>query len=82
MLLAVQGARDARPEVERPADGAADDRHAAFHKAAHYFGVEAVLVEVGEDFRADADAMAAAIDERTVLVVAALRRTRTGWSTR
>ncbi len=44
--------------------------HAAFHKAAHYFGVEAVLVPVGADFRADAAAMAAAIDDRTVLVVA------------
>jgi glutamate/tyrosine decarboxylase-like PLP-dependent enzyme len=44
--------------------------HAAFHKAAHYFGVEAVLVPVGPDFRADAAAMAAAIDDDTVLVVA------------
>jgi glutamate/tyrosine decarboxylase-like PLP-dependent enzyme len=44
--------------------------HAAFHKAAHYFGVEAVVVPVGPDFRADAGAIAAAIDDRTVLVVA------------
>ena len=44
--------------------------HAAFRKAAHYFGVEAVVVPVGADFRADAAAMAAAIDDRTVLVVA------------
>ena len=44
--------------------------HAAFHKAAHYFGVEAVLVPVGPDFRADAAAMADAIDDDTVLVVA------------
>ncbi len=27
--------------------------HAAFHKAAHYFGVEPVLVDVDPDFRAD-----------------------------
>ena len=44
--------------------------HAAFHKAAHYFGVEAVMVDVGADFRAVPEAMADAIDDRTVLVVA------------
>ena len=71
ILLAVQGARDARPEIDR-ADAwcCPSTAHAAFHKAAHYFGVEAVLVPVGADFRADAAAMAAAIDDRTVLVVA------------
>jgi sphinganine-1-phosphate aldolase len=44
--------------------------HAAFHKAAHYFGVRPVLVPVGPDFRADPEAMAAAIDDSCVLVVA------------
>ncbi|MDT0187457.1 aminotransferase class V-fold PLP-dependent enzyme [Microbacterium sp. ARD31] len=70
ILLAVQGARDSRPEVARPRMVLPSTAHAAFHKAAHYFGVEAVLVPVGPDFRADAEAMAAAIDEDTVLVVA------------
>ena len=70
VLLAVQGARDAHPEIERPRMVLPVTAHAAFHKAAHYFGVEAVVVDVGEDFRADAEAMAAAIDDRTVLVVA------------
>ena len=70
ILLAVQGARDSRPDVERPTMVLPATAHAAFHKAAHYFGVEAVLVPVGPDFRADAAAMAAAIDDRTVLVVA------------
>lgn len=69
-LLAVQGARDARPEIERPRMVLPVTAHAAFHKAAHYFGVEPVLVDVGPDFRARPEAMAAAIDERTVLVVA------------
>ncbi|MEP9363563.1 aminotransferase class V-fold PLP-dependent enzyme [Nocardioides sp. CN2-186] len=71
-LLAVQGARDSRPDVERPRMVVPSTVHAAFLKAAHYFGVEAVVVPVGPDFRADADAMIAAIDEapeRTVLVV-------------
>lgn len=70
ILLAVQGARDSRPGIERPTMVLPATAHAAFHKAAHYFGVEAVLVPVGEDFRADPVATAAAIDERTVLVVA------------
>lgn len=70
ILLAVQGARDSRPDVERPRMIMPATAHAAFHKAAHYFGVEAVLVPVGPEHRADAAAMAAAIDEDTVLVVA------------
>ena len=44
--------------------------HAAFLKAAHYFGVEAIAVDVDpETFRADPVAMARAIREDTVLVV-------------
>jgi sphinganine-1-phosphate aldolase len=70
VLLAVQGARDSRPDVERPTMVVPSTVHAAFRKAAHYFGVEAVVVPVRPDFRADAEAMAAVIDERTVLVVA------------
>ncbi len=69
-LLAVQSARDAHPEVTEPAIVVPDTVHAAFHKAAHYFGVRTVVVPVGPDLRADPDAMAAAIDDSTVLVVA------------
>jgi len=70
VLLAVQGARDSRPDVTGPTMVIPSTAHAAFHKAAHYFGVEARVVPVGADFRADAAAMAAAIDDTTVLVVA------------
>ncbi|MEO6411832.1 MAG: aminotransferase class V-fold PLP-dependent enzyme [Pedococcus sp.] len=71
ILLAVQAARDARPDVDRPRMVLPNTVHAAFHKAAHYFGVEPVFVPVDPaTFRADAEAMAAAIDDRTVLVVA------------
>ena len=70
VLLAVQGARDARPEVAHPRMVLPSTAHPAFHKAAHYFGVEVVTVAVGEDFRARPAATAAAIDDRTVLVVA------------
>jgi len=69
-LLAVQGARDARPDVTAPSMVVPETVHAAFHKAAHYFGVRAVVVPTRADHRADAAAMAAAIDESTVLVVA------------
>jgi glutamate/tyrosine decarboxylase-like PLP-dependent enzyme len=71
ILLAVQTARDSRPEIARPRMVLPTTAHAAFHKAAHYFGVEPVLVPVDPaTFRADADTMAAAIDDQTVLVVA------------
>ncbi|WP_137293636.1 pyridoxal phosphate-dependent decarboxylase family protein [Nocardioides dongxiaopingii] len=73
VLLAVQGARDAHPDVVHPAMVLPDTAHAAFHKAAHYFGVEAVLVPVGADFRADVAATARTLDglgDRAVLVVA------------
>ncbi|WP_235738131.1 pyridoxal phosphate-dependent decarboxylase family protein [Nocardioides alcanivorans] len=70
VLLAVQGARDSRPDIDRPTMVIPATAHAAFHKAAHYFCVEPVIVPVGDDFRADVAAMAAAVDDRTVLVVA------------
>ncbi|MFC4858192.1 pyridoxal phosphate-dependent decarboxylase family protein [Actinophytocola glycyrrhizae] len=69
-MLAVHAARAARPDVERPKVVLASTAHAAFHKAAHYFGIEAVTVPVDPaSFRADPAAMTAAIDDRTVLVV-------------
>ncbi|MCD4533849.1 aminotransferase class V-fold PLP-dependent enzyme [Nocardioides sp. cx-169] len=70
VLLAVQTARDARPDVAAPSMVLPSSAHAAFHKAAHYFGVRAVVVPCGPDLRADAAAMTAAIDDTTVLVVA------------
>ena len=70
VLLAVQTARDARPEVTAPTMVIPSSAHSAFHKAAHYFGVRAVVVPCGADLRADPSAMAAALDDTTVLVVA------------
>ena len=73
ILLVVKAARDqfaaargvARPNAVLPASA-----HAAFNKACHYFGVEARRMPVRDDWRADPDAMAAACDDNTVLVVA------------
>ena len=71
ILLAVLAARDSRPDVSAPQMVLPATAHAAFHKAAHWLGVEPVLVDVDPvTKRADPEAMAAAIDERTVLVVA------------
>lgn len=69
VLLAVQAARDGAV-VPAPNIVVPTTVHAAFHKAAHYFGVELRAVPVGADFRADPAAMAAACDASTVLLVA------------
>ncbi|MFE5514757.1 pyridoxal phosphate-dependent decarboxylase family protein [Streptomyces sp. NPDC056529] len=74
ILLAVKTARDhARAErgVTAPQLVLPSTAHAAFHKAAHYLGLETVVVPVDPDtFRADARAIDAAVTDRTALVVA------------
>jgi len=70
-LLAVLAAREGRPDVAEPSMVLPSTAHAAFHKAAHLFRVRPVVVPVDPvTFRADPGAMAAAIDDTTVLVVA------------
>jgi sphinganine-1-phosphate aldolase len=69
-LLAVLAARDARPDVARPQVVAPTTVHAAFHKAAHLFGLELTLVDVDPGTqKADPAAIEAALTDRTVLVV-------------
>lgn len=72
LLLAVKAARE-RGRAERgittPNAVLPASAHAAFEKGCAYFGVESRRVPVGPDWRADVDAMAAAIDENTVLIV-------------
>ncbi len=75
ILLAVLGARDGADPSTRtgrsPTMVLPRTAHAAFRKAAHYLGVRPVVVDVDPlTFRADPQAMAAAIDDSTVLVVA------------
>ena len=73
ILLAVLAARErAREErgVMAPNVVLPTSAHAAFEKAGYYFGVRTVRVPVAADWRADAAAMAAAVDDDTVLVVA------------
>ena len=68
IMLAVKAHRD-RAGAERPQMVLPVSAHAAFDKAAHCLGVEAVKIPVGPDMRADVDAAARAITDRTVLVV-------------
>ena len=73
ILLAVLAARQrgrAERGVTEPTVVLPASAHAAFEKAGFYFGVRTVRVPVRDDWRADVDAMAAAIDDDTVLVVA------------
>jgi sphinganine-1-phosphate aldolase len=72
ILMAVLAARErGRRErgIEAPEMVLPTSAHAAFEKAAHYFGVRSVRVPVGADWRADGAAMRAAVNDRTVLVV-------------
>jgi sphinganine-1-phosphate aldolase len=72
LLLAVKAARErGRHErgIERPNVVLPTSAHAAFEKGCYYFGLESRRVAVGDDWRADVDAMEAAVDDDTVLVV-------------
>ena len=72
ILLAVEAARQrglVERDIRRPNVVLPTSAHAAFEKGAHYFGLENRRIPVRDDWRADVDAMAAAIDDETVLVV-------------
>lgn len=71
-MLGVLAARERGRErgITAPRMILPETAHAAFHKAAKYFGIEAVIVPVHpETFEADVEAMRAAIDDRTILLV-------------
>ena len=72
ILMAVKAARE-RGRAERgitaPEMVVPSSAHAAFHKAAHYFGLAIHTIPVRDDYRADVEAMAAAVNDSTVLVV-------------
>jgi glutamate/tyrosine decarboxylase-like PLP-dependent enzyme len=73
ILLAMKAYRDrgrARHGIEQPEIVTAGSAHAAFDKAAEYFGMRRVVVPVDASFRADVPAMAAAITRNTVALVA------------
>jgi glutamate/tyrosine decarboxylase-like PLP-dependent enzyme len=72
ILCAVKAARErARAErgIDAPEMVVAESAHAAFHKAAHLFGLKLHKVAVRDDWTADVDAMAELVNENTVLLV-------------
>jgi sphinganine-1-phosphate aldolase len=72
ILCGVKAARE-RGRTERgitePEMIVAESAHAAFHKAAHLFGIRLHKVPVRDDWSADVDAMAELVNENTVLLV-------------
>ncbi len=72
ILLAMKTYRDHARErrgIRRPQIVAPVTAHAAFDKAARYFGIELVKIPVDDDFRADVGAARRAIGRDTVAVV-------------
>jgi glutamate/tyrosine decarboxylase-like PLP-dependent enzyme len=73
IFLAVKAARDRararRPDIAAPTLLLPQTAHPAFDKAAHYLAIATRRIPVGPDFRADAEAMAAAVDENTIMIV-------------
>jgi glutamate/tyrosine decarboxylase-like PLP-dependent enzyme len=72
IMLAMKTYRDrARAErgIRRPEMVVPITAHAAFDKAAQYFGIKMVRIPVDQDYRADIRAAARAITRRTVVVV-------------
>jgi sphinganine-1-phosphate aldolase len=72
ILLAMKAYRDwgrerkgiARPEIITPVTA-----HAAFEKAARYFGIRLIKIPVGDDYRADVQAARQAVNRNTVALV-------------
>ncbi len=73
ILLAVKACRDhvlaqrkvpGKPEILAPYSV-----HPAFDKAAHLMGLQVVRIACADDFKADVDAMADAVNENTIMLV-------------
>lgn len=73
ILLAMKTARDwarAKRGIERPELVVPVSAHAAFHKAGQYFGIEVRVTPLDAEYRADVAAVAKAINENTIGLVA------------
>jgi sphinganine-1-phosphate aldolase len=68
-VLAARERAAAERGITEPEMVVAESAHAAFHKAAHNFGLKLHKAPVKDDWTADVDAMAALCNENTVLVV-------------
>jgi glutamate/tyrosine decarboxylase-like PLP-dependent enzyme len=67
IIMAMKAYRD-RAGVRNPEMVIPDSAHVAFDKAAHYLGIRQIRVPVADDYRADVDAMARAVNRHTVVV--------------
>ena len=75
IMLAVKTARDRaralHPEIAQPEMVLPKTAHASFHKAAHYLDIKPVLVDINPTtFKVETEAMRAAINKNTILLVA------------
>lgn len=74
LLLAVKTARDwareNKPNAKNPEMILPITAHSSLFKAAHYFGVKPVMVDVKDDFTVDAEAIRKAINPDTILIAA------------
>ena len=75
ILMAVKAYRDfarkMKPHITEPEMLIPTTAHAAFDKAAHYFGVKAIHIPVNEQYEVDVEKMRAAITANTILLVGA-----------
>ncbi|MHA1681270.1 MAG: pyridoxal phosphate-dependent decarboxylase family protein [Promethearchaeota archaeon] len=62
-------ARDKLSHIKEPEIVMPESAHPSLNKACHYFGVKAVMVPVGSDYRADVKKMEAAITDNTIAMV-------------
>jgi len=72
ILLAMKTYRDRARKlrgIRRPNMVLPVSAHAAFDKAAQYFGIKQIKLPLGPDFRADAGRLRRAIDRNTIVVV-------------
>jgi sphinganine-1-phosphate aldolase len=69
MSMLVSRERARARGIERPRLLVPHSAHPAYAKAAHYFDMDVVKIPLRDDLRADVDAAAALIDERTAVVV-------------
>lgn len=73
IMLAVKAARDYarshKPAINNPEIILPETAHAAFHKAAHYLNIKAVVVPVDEEFKVNMEAVRNQINENTIMLV-------------
>jgi glutamate/tyrosine decarboxylase-like PLP-dependent enzyme len=62
-------ARDKKPHIAQPEAVVPISAHAAFEKAAHYFGVKLVHAPLGQDYKVDVAAVESLINANTILLV-------------